>query len=163
MTALSMARDGRLTSNAAAWRRRSVVGSATVTSALLMALAAPGARAQEEYGATVANDTEATASSDAEIRSGDIIIGYNTGNQVPTADSHQGMIVIDGGNFLNPTAIDFVIDTGTNDAYADGGINDANTDGPETDVSVSDDLVQGDGNTLDESSDTEDSYNDYSF
>ena len=165
MTALSKGRDRRLTSNAVAWRGvgRSVVGGAVVAAVLLVSAATPRAQAQEEYGATVANDTEATASSNAEIRAGDIVTGYNSGNQVSTADSHQGTIIIDGGNFLNPTQIDFLIDSGTNDAYADGGLNDASTDGPETDLFVSDDLVQGDGNTIDESSDTEDSFNSYDY
>lgn len=165
MTALSKGRDGRLASNTVAWRGagRSVVGGVVVTAVLLVSATAPGAGAQEEYGATVANDTEATASSNAEIRASDIVTGHNSGNQVSTADSHQGTIIIDSGNFLNPTQIDSTIDSGTNDAYADGGYNDASTDGPETDVSVSDDLVQGNGNTVDESDDTEDSFNDYGF
>ena len=165
MIALGMARHGHLTSNAVVWQRlgRSVVGGALIASALMVMLAAPGVRAQEDYGATVANDTEATANSTAEIRAGDIVTGLNNGNQVSTADSHQGTIIIDGGNFVSPTQIQFIIEGGTNDAYADGGFNDASTDGPETDVSVSDDLVQGDGNTIDESNDTEDSFNDYGF
>jgi hypothetical protein len=116
-----------------------------------VALLAPAARAQDDYGATVANDTEATAASNAEIRTGDIVTGYNSGNAVTTADSHQGDVAIDGGDFDSPTVIVFTIDSGTNDAYADGGFNDATTDGPEVDSFVGGDDIDGNNNWTDES------------
>ena len=37
-----------------------------------------------------------------------------------TADSHQGTIIIDGGTFISPSVLDFKIEGGTTDAYADG-------------------------------------------
>lgn len=140
---------------------RLMIGS--IMALLVALLGSPVVEAQDDYDATVANDTNAIATSNAEIKAGDIVTGHNSGNSVSTADTHEGSIVIDGGIFVSPTKIDFYIDSGYNDAYADGGFNDASTDGPETDVSVSDDLVQGDGNTVDESSDTEDSFNSYGF
>lgn len=122
-------------------RRSRRVTAGVVTALAAALLAVPGAGAQEQnsadsHDAKVANDVNATATSNAEIEAGDIVSGHNTGNSVSTADTHEGNIVINAGIFESPTHIDFYIDSGYNDAWADGGYGEATSTGPNQDMTV---------------------------
>lgn len=126
------------------WLRRVATGLVLAMMAAVLAL--PPALAQEQE-ATVANETRASASSDSEITSGDIVTGLNSGNVVATGDNHNSQVVINGGYATSPTFIDFHIYGGWSDADADAGWAEVVADGPE----VGDGSALGDRNTVDNS------------
>ncbi len=134
--------------------RRVAVG--VVVAMVAAVMSTPAAWAQEDAEATVANDTNSSASSDSEIRAGDIVTGLNSGNVVATGDNHNSTVQIHGGNYTSPTYIDFYIDGGWSDAYSDAGYNESVVDGPE----VGDGSAVGDDNYVDNSEDYSDNSTD---
>lgn len=133
--------------------RRVSVGVTLAVMATVLLL--PGAMAQDQE-ATVANETHATATSDSEIKSGDIITGLNSGNVIATGDNYQSQVQIHGGNYTSPTYIDFYIDGGWSDANSDAGWNEVVADGPE----AGDGSAVGDDNFVDSSEDYSDNSTD---
>lgn len=144
-----VARRARFVTSGSGVIRRVSVGLVLAVMAAVLLL--PGAMAQDQE-ATVANETHATATSDSEIKSGDIITGLNSGNVIATGDNHQSQVQIHGGNYTSPTYIDFYIDGGWSDAGADAGWNEVVADGPE----AGDNSAVGDSNSIDNSEDYSD-------